>query len=236
MNLTKTEFGVAIQRPGAEPLPVRHIIGIGRNYSEHAKEQGRDVPTHPMIFTKNLMAAALDGDEIVVPKICQDKEQVDFEAELAVIIGKKARDVSKADALAYVLGYCCANDVSARWWQKEGSGGQFCRGKSFDTFCPLGPRVVPAAEIPDPQALKIRCRVNGQVMQDASTAEMIFDVRTLVHEASCGTTLVPGTIILTGTPGGVGMARKPPVYLKAGDTVEVEIERIGTLKNTVRFE
>lgn len=236
MNLVKTEFGVAVQRPGAEPLLIRHIIGIGRNYSEHAKEQGKDVPTHPMIFTKNVVAAGLDGDEIVVPKICQDREQVDFEAELAVIIGTKAREVSKADALGYVLGYCCANDVSARWWQKEGSGGQFCRGKSFDTFCPLGPRVVPAPEIPDPQALKIRCRVNGQVMQDASTAEMIFDVRTLVYEASRGTTLVPGTIILTGTPGGVGMARKPPVYLKAGDTVEVEIERIGVLTNKVRFE
>jgi 2-keto-4-pentenoate hydratase/2-oxohepta-3-ene-1,7-dioic acid hydratase in catechol pathway len=182
------------------------------------------------------MAAGLDGDEIVVPKICQDREQVDFEAELAVIIGKKSRDVSTADALGRVLGYCCANDVSARWWQKEGSGGQFCRGKSFDTFCPLGPRVVPASEIPDPQALKILCRVNGQTMQDASTADMIFDVRTLVSEASRGTTLVPGTIILTGTPGGVGMARKPPVYLKQGDTVEVEIERIGVLKNTVRFE
>lgn len=236
MELVKIEFGVAVERPGAAALPIRHIIGIGRNYSEHAKEQGKDVPERPMIFTKNLLAAGLNGDEIVVPKICQDREQVDFEAELAVIIGKAARDVAKADALGYVLGYCCVNDVSARWWQKEGSGGQFCRGKSFDTFCPMGPRVVAAAEIADPQTLRVVCRVNGQVMQDASTGEMIFDVGTLVSDLSRGMTLVPGTVILTGTPGGVGMARKPPVYLKHGDVVEVEIDRIGVLKNRVRFE
>jgi 2-keto-4-pentenoate hydratase/2-oxohepta-3-ene-1,7-dioic acid hydratase in catechol pathway len=239
MNLKRTETGVAVETAGG-PLPIRHIIGIGRNYAEHAREQAAAVPTRPMVFTKNPMAACLDGDEIRVPRVCQDPatggDQVDFEAELAVILGRPARDVPQDRALSYVLGYCCANDVSARWWQKEGSGGQFCRGKSFDTFCPLGPRVVPAAELNDPQALRVRCRVNGQAMQDDSTGNMIFPVARLISDLSQGTTLLPGTVILTGTPSGVGMARKPPVWLMDGDTVEVEIDRLGVLRNRVRFE
>ncbi|MCH7961202.1 MAG: fumarylacetoacetate hydrolase family protein, partial [Planctomycetes bacterium] len=141
--------------------------------------------------------------------------------------------VPENEALSHVLGYCCANDVSARWWQKKGSGGQFCRGKGFDTFCPLGPRLVTAETVGDPQTLRIICRLNGTVMQDESTARMIFPVATLIAELSRGTTLVPGTVILTGTPSGVGMARTPPVYLRAGDVVEVEIERIGVLRNPV---
>src|SRR5690606_32790190 len=161
------------------------------------------VPTRPMIFTKNPMAACLHGDDIVVPKVCQDREQVDFEGELAVVLGRAARDVAEADALSCVLGYCCANDVSARWWQKEGSGGQFCRGKSFDTFCPLGPRLIPAAEVPNPQALRLVTRVNGATMQDAPTSEMIFTVANLISDLARGTTLLPGTVILTGTPSGV---------------------------------
>lgn len=236
MNLRKSEFGVVIDRPGQDPLVVRHIIGIGRNYAEHAKEQGAAIPESPMVFTKNPMAACLDGDEIRVPKVCQDREQVDYEAELAVIIGRAARDVPKERAADFILGYCCANDVSARWWQKEGSGGQFCRGKSFDTFCPLGPRVVGGDEIGDPGRLRIMCRVNGETRQDATTAQMMFDGATLVSDLSRGTTLLPGTVILTGTPSGVGMARKPPVYLKHGDVVEVEIEGIGVLRNRVVFE
>lgn len=235
MNFVRTDFGLAVEGVGGG-LPIRHIIGIGRNYAEHAKEQAAAVPDRPMIFTKNPMAACLNGDEIVVPRICQDRPQVDYEAELAVVIGRAARDVNERDALSVVLGYCCANDVSARWWQKEGSGGQFCRGKSFDTFCPLGPRVVPAAEVPDPQALRVVCRVNGEVRQDASTGEMIFSVARLVSDLSQGTTLLAGTVILTGTPSGVGMARKPPEYLKEGDVVEVEVTGLGTLRNRVRFE
>lgn len=239
MNLKRTDTGVVVETAGGL-LPLRHIIGIGRNYAEHAKEQAAVVPTRPMVFTKNPMAACLDGAEIRVPKICQDPatggDQVDFEAELAVIVGKVARDVSVDKALGYVLGYCCANDVSARWWQKEGSGGQFCRGKSFDTFCPLGPTVIPAAEVKDPQALRVRCRVNGQTMQDDTTANMIFPVVRLISDLSQGTTLLPGTVILTGTPGGVGMARTPPVWLKDGDVVEVEIDGLGVLRNRVRFE
>jgi len=244
MKFTRTDMGLTLEAASG-PLPIRHIIGIGRNYADHAKEQAAAVPTRPMIFTKNPASACLHGADIVIPKICQDPafggDQVDFEAELCVIIGtgpggRPARDVPEDLALTYVVGYCCANDVSARWWQKEGSGGQFCRGKSFDTFCPLGPRVIPLSEVPDPQDLKIACRVNGKIMQEASTAEMIFPIANLISDLSRGTTLLPGTAILTGTPSGVGMARKPPVWLQHGDVVEVEIETIGILKNKVRVE
>ena len=244
MNLIRHDFGVAVSIPSG-PLPVRSIIGIGRNYAEHAKEQAADVPTRPMVFTKSLASAGLNGDDIVIPKICRDPafggDQTDFEAELCVIIGhgpggKPCRDVSREDALTYVLGYCCGNDVSARWWQKEGSGGQFCRGKSFDTFCPLGPALVPAANIADPQNLRVQCRVNGATMQDGNTRDMIFPVAGLIADLSRGTNLIPGPAIITGTPSGVGMARKPPVWLKHGDVVEVEIEKIGILKNRVRAD
>jgi len=236
MHLLKAHGGLSVATDAGSILPLMQLIGIGRNYAEHAKEQGAAVPDAPMVFTKNPAAASLHGDAIVVPKACQDKEQVDFEGELAVVISRAARDVAKSDALAHVLGYTCANDVSARWWQKSGSGGQFFRGKSFDTFCPLGPRVVAAAEVGDPNNLKLVTRVNGVVKQQASTGEMMFDVPTLISELSRGMTLLPGTVILTGTPSGVGMARIPPEWLKHGDVVEVEIEKIGVLKNSVEFE
>lgn len=236
IQVVRTAAGVGFVDPDGREIPLRHIIGIGRNYAEHAKEQAADVPDRPMVFTKNPMAAIVNGEDIVVPRVCQDREQVDWEAELAIVIGKPARDVGIDRAIEHVLGYCCANDVSARWWQKEGSGGQFCRGKSFDTFCPLGPRLVPASGIPEPQMLGVRCRVNGQTMQDGNTRDMIFSVARLVSDLSQGTTLLPGTVILTGTPSGVGMARKPPVWLKHGDVVEVEIDRIGVLRNRVVFE
>jgi 2-keto-4-pentenoate hydratase/2-oxohepta-3-ene-1,7-dioic acid hydratase in catechol pathway len=244
MNLIRSDHGVSIWAHDG-PIPIRYIVGIGRNYAEHAKEQAAEVPTRPMVFTKSPSSASLSSDDIVIPKVCQDPatggDQTDFEAELCVIIGtgpggNPCRDVSKADALKFVLGYCCGNDVSARWWQKEGSGGQFCRGKSFDTFCPLGPRIIPAHEIPDPQNLRVQCRVNGTTMQDGNTKDMIFPVATLIADLSRGATLPPGTAIMTGTPSGVGMARKPPVWLKHGDIVEVEIERIGMIRNKVRAE
>lgn len=138
--------------------------------------------------------------------------------------------------MQHVLGYCCANDVSARWWQKTGSGGQFFRGKSFDTFCPLGPTVTARDCVADPSKLRLVTRVNGDVRQDGSTGEMIFDVPTLVSELSRGMTLLPGTVILTGTPSGVGMSRKPPLFLQNGDVVEIEISGLGTLANRVRWE
>lgn len=240
MRFVHTPFGVSVSLPGGGELPLRHIIGVGRNYVEHAREQGAAVPERPMIFTKNPASACLDGDDIVIPKVCQDREQVDYEGELAVIIGRAARDVSEGDAAdpksGVVLGYCIANDVSARWWQKEGAGGQFCRGKSFDTFCPLGPEVTPASEVRDPNSLTLTTRLNGEVVQSASTGQMMFSCRYLVAELSRGTTLLPGTVILTGTPSGVGMARTPPRYLRPGDTVTVEITGLGTLTNRVRAE
>jgi len=238
MRLIRIEFGVAVELPTGDAMPIRHIIGIGRNYARHASEQGLEAPDRPMIFTKNPASAILDGDEIVIPPICRDPatggDQVDYEAELGVLIGRSARDVSEGEALEHVLGYCCANDVSARWWQKQGSGGQFCRCKSFDTFCPVGPSLVPAGEIPDPQSLGIRCMVNGEVRQESETGQMSIPVGGLIAELSVGTTLLPGTLILTGTPAGVGMARTPPAFLQDGDEVQVWIERIGTLCNRVR--
>jgi 2-keto-4-pentenoate hydratase/2-oxohepta-3-ene-1,7-dioic acid hydratase in catechol pathway len=240
MNIIRADFGVAVQLAGGSVLPIRHIIGIGRNYAEHAKEQGAAVPDRPMIFTKNPASACLSGDDIVIPKICQDQEQVDWEGELAIIIGKPARDVSEKDASdarsGIVLGYAVANDVSARWWQKTGSGGQFCRGKSFDTFCPVGPRVTAAADVGDPGKLGIRTTVSGEVMQSGSTADMVFSCAYLVAELSRGTTLMPGTMILTGTPSGVGMSRTPPRFLREGDVVRIEIDGLGAIENRVRLE
>lgn len=240
MNIARTSSGqIAVDTPRG-PVVICQILGIGRNYADHAKEQGAAVPDRPMVFTKNLSALSLNGDDIRVPKVAQDPatggDQTDFEAELGVILGKPIRDASEAQAMAAVLGYCCANDVSARWWQKQGSGGQFWRGKSFDTFCPIGPAVIPAAEISDPGNLRVKCRVNGATMQDASTNQMLFSVGALFSELSRGMTLPAGTLLLTGTPSGVGMARTPPVWLKHGDVVEVEVERVGVLKNRVVYE
>lgn len=238
LPLLRHPDGIAVQTPSG-PLPIRTILGIGRNYAEHAREQAAAVPDRPMVFTKNPASLCLSGDDIVVPPVARDPacggNQTDFEAELGVFLGWAVRDVSEDQAQASVLGYCCANDVSARWWQKQGSGGQFWRGKSFDTFCPIGPAVVPAAAVADPQALGVVCRVNGHTMQDGTTADMIFPVASLIADLSRGMTLEAGTLILTGTPSGVGMARTPPVWLQDGDTVEVEIGGIGTLKNKVRF-
>jgi 2-keto-4-pentenoate hydratase/2-oxohepta-3-ene-1,7-dioic acid hydratase in catechol pathway len=175
------------------------------------------------------------GDPILLPTRLKSN-QVDYECELAVVIGKEAKNVSRDRALDYVLGYTCANDVSARDWQKEMGGSQWCRGKTFDTFCPLGPRLVTADEITQPNQLAIKTVLNGQVMQDWNTNDMIFDVPTLIEFLSGSTSLPAGTVILTGTPHGVGMARNPPVWLKAGDEITIEIEKIGSLTNPVRDE
>lgn len=242
---SRTSHGVEVRLPDSlAPLPIIQILAIGRNYMDHAKEQGLAPPDSIMLFTKSVSSVCLSGDDIVIPPIAREAatggDQTDFEGELAVIIGAAAKDVPKSRALDYVLGYCIANDVSARWWQKQGSGGQFFRGKSFDTFCPVGPHVTPASAVGDPSKLRLVTKVNGAVMQDASTGDMSFDVPTLISELSRGMTLAPGTMILTGTPGGVGMARKPPVWLKDGDRVEIAITgqnmTLGTLSNTVRLQ
>ena len=174
------------------------------------------------------------GSPILLPAACEHGPEVDYEAELAVIIGKTAHNVPVENALDHVFGYTCANDVSARRWQKHAGGGQWVRGKSFDTFCPLGPLLVTADEIPDPQALAIRSVLNGRTMQSSNTGDMIFSVAELIAFISRDTTLRPGTLILTGTPEGVGFARRPPVYLADGDTIEITIEGIGTLANPVQ--
>jgi 2-keto-4-pentenoate hydratase/2-oxohepta-3-ene-1,7-dioic acid hydratase in catechol pathway len=212
------------------------ILAIGRNYAEHAAEMQGEAPAHPVVFMKNPAAVIGDGESIVIPRICDEpREQVDYEGELAVILGRDARDVPEDAALRVVGGYAVANDVSARWWQKEGSGGQFVRGKSFDTFCPLS-KPVPAAKVPDPQRLRLITRLNGDVMQDASTGDMLFPVSRLIAELSRGMTILAGTVILTGTPAGVGAARRPPRFLRAGDVVEVTIDGVGRLRNPVTHE
>jgi len=217
-------------------VPITQIIGIGRNYAAHAIEQGAQVPGHPLVFMKNIRALALHEEDIVVPRIARDPEnRTDFEAELGVVLGRDARDVDRAEALGHVLGFCAANDVSARWWQKEGSGGQFCLGKSFDTFCPVGPRLVAPSELDDPMDLAIACRVSGETLQSSRTSRMLFPIDELIARLSRGTTLGAGTLILTGTPEGVGMARDPARWLVDADEIEVEIEGIGILRNTVRF-
>ena len=214
------------------PIQPTSIICIGLNYRKHAEETGAKFPEVPVVFFKGLNTLQNPGDAIQIPTHLRSDE-VDYECELAVVIGRACKNVSRAAALDYVLGYTCANDVSARDWQKARGGGQWCRGKSFDTFCPLGPVLVTREEIPNPNALKIRTILNGQAVQDWNTNDMIFDVPALIEFLSGSTTLLPGTVILTGTPHGVGMARKPPLWLKAGDNVTIEIEKIGALSNPV---
>jgi len=216
------------------PVVPPTILCIGLNYRQHAEETGAKIPEHPVLFIKAANALNNPDDPIVIPNIAPG--QVDYECELAVVIGKTAKNVPRSEALDYVLGYTCANDVSARRWQKEGGAKQWCRGKSFDTFCPLGPCVVTPDDIPNPNNLKITTTLNGETMQDSTTSDMIFDVPTLISFLSEGTTLLPGTVILTGTPQGVGFARTPPIFLKGGDQVTIDIEGIGALSNPVQEE
>ncbi len=217
------------------PLVPTDILCIGLNYREHAAESGSTVPLNPMLFIKASNTLNNPFDPIPIPK---RSSEIDYECELVVIIGKTAKDVSRQNALDYVLGYSCANDVSSRDWQRDKNlgGGQFARGKSFDGFCPIGPCIVTQDEIPNPNLLKIKTILNGQTLQDHTTADMIFDVPALIESLSSTMTLRPGAIILTGTPQGVGFARNPPIWMKAGDTVVIEIEKIGRLENPVSQE
>jgi len=217
------------------PIVPSSIICIGLNYRRHAEESGMKHPEYPVVFFKGLNTLNHPGDPIELPTHLRSDE-VDYECELAVVIGKPCKNVSRAQALDYVLGYTCCNDVSARDWQLKRGGGQWCRGKSFDTFSPLGPCLVATDEITNPNALSIRTVLNGQTMQDWNTNDMIFDVPTLIEFLSGSTTLLPGTVILTGTPHGVGMAQQPPRWLRVGDSVSIEIENIGTLTNPVTEE
>ena len=214
------------------PFEPRQVIGIGLNYKRHAAESGMTPPAYPVVFHKTLNAVQGPDAPIVLPPggSCQ---KTDYECELAVVIGRDCKDVPPERALDYVFGYTGANDVSSRAWQLERGGGQWSYGKSFDTFCPLGPVLVTRDEIPDPNALRISTRLNGELVQDWRTDDMIFSVPELIAFLSAGTTLLSGTVILTGTPHGVGMAHDPPRWLRAGDEVIVEVEGIGALRNVV---
>ena len=204
------------------------IVCIGLNYRDHAAESGMALPDRPLLFSKWPNTLIGPGDPIVLPAI---SNEVDYEAELGVVIGRRAARVSQADALSYVGGYVCANDVSAR--DVQFLDGQWARGKSLDTFCPVGP-LVPASEVPDPQALRIRAILNGRTVQDSNTEQMVFTVAEIVAYISQAITLEPGDLILTGTPPGVGFARKPPLFLQPGDEITIEIDGIGALTNPVR--
>ena len=214
------------------PVVPNQIMCIGLNYKRHAQESGVAPPQYPVLFTKGPNTLLNPGDPIELPRALAS-EEVDYEVELAVVIGKACKNVSKASALDYVLGYTAANDVSARDWQLKKGGGQWCRGKTFDTFSPMGPCLALKDEIPNPNELQLRTVVNGEVLQDWNTRDMIFDVPSLIEFLSGSNTLLPGTVILTGTPHGVGAARKPPRWLRPGDEVTVELEKIGALTNSV---
>lgn len=213
--------GLPFARPGK-------IVCVGLNYRDHAEESGMEIPKWPLLFAKWPSSVIGPGSPIVLP---HQAKEVDWEAELGVVIGRRAQRVPQAEALDHVAGYVCANEVSAR--DIQFADGQWTRGKSFDTFCPVGP-MVPADQVPDPQALGIRCLLNGEVVQSSSTAQMVFTVAEVIAFISDGITLEPGDLILTGTPPGVGLGRKPPVYLKDGDEVTIEIDGVGSLTNPVR--
>ena len=215
---------LSIGRPGK-------LVCVGLNYLDHAQEGGLELPKAPLLFAKWPNTLIGDGETIVLPP---ESKEVDYEAELGVVIGTTARRVGEADALDHVEGYLCLNDVSAR--DMQFGDGQWTRGKSLDTFCPVGPRLVPRAEIADPQQLGIRCILNGEAMQDSSTSQMIFSVAEIIAYVSQVITLQPGDLIATGTPAGVGVFKDPKVLLKDGDEVSIEIDGLGTLTNPVRKE
>lgn len=213
------------------PLAPRNLICIGLNYMDHCRETGSPIPTRPVIFAKFNNALSNPGDTITWH--ADATATVDYEAELGVVIGREAYRVSKEEALNYVGGYTCVNDVSARDIQNSDSGKQWTLGKTPDGFCPVGPVLVTADDIPDPQTLNIRCFLNGQMVQNSNTKEMIFNVAHLISHISKFMTLRPGDLISTGTPFGVGVSRKPPLWMKEGDTVVVDIEKIGALQNHI---
>lgn len=217
------------------PIHPVAIYCIGLNYRRHADETGAKIPERPILFMKAPSTVQNPGDPIEIPSRLASHE-VDYECELAIVIGKRCKNATRENALDHVLGYTCANDVSARDWQIRWGGSQWCRGKTFDTFAPLGPCLVTPDDLPNPNKLGIRTILNGQAVQDWNTDDMIFDVPAIIEFLSGSTTLLPGTVILTGTPHGVGMAAKPPVWLKPGDTVSIEIDGIGTLTNPVVLE
>ncbi|MGA2035055.1 MAG: fumarylacetoacetate hydrolase family protein [Thermoguttaceae bacterium] len=214
------------------PSPEK-IICVGLNYADHAAETAARRPAEPVLFNKFPTAASAHGWPIVLPA---DSREVDYEAELVAVIGVGGRRIPPREVRSHIAAYCCGNDVSARDWQLRKPGGQWLLGKSFDGFAPFGPWLTTADEIAEPGRLQIKLRLNGQTMQQSSTAQWIFGIEEVISYASRVCTLSPGDLVFTGTPGGVGFARTPPVFLKPGDVVEVEIERLGVLRNMVEKE
>jgi len=217
--------------PLLAPVPdAAKIVCLGLNYRDHAEESGMPIPAEPILFSKYPTTLIGPGATIELPSV---SDQVDYEAELVYVIGKRGRDIPRDRAMDYIGGYTIGHDVSARDWQLNKPGKQWMAGKTFDTFAPTGPAVVTPDELPDPHTLGIRLRLNGQTMQDSSTSQLIFRADETIAYISQICTLEPGDLIFTGTPPGVGAARKPPVFLKDGDLVEVEIDGLGILKNPV---
>ncbi|KAF7236704.1 Fumarylacetoacetate hydrolase domain-containing protein 2 [Varanus komodoensis] len=206
------------------------VICVGMNYKDHCLEQNVSIPTEPIIFSKFSSSIVGPYDDIIHP---EESSEVDWEAELAFVIGKKGKHIQESHAMEHVAGFTVANDVSARDWQMKRNGKQWLLGKTFDTFCPLGPALVTRDSISDPHNLGIRCRVNGTLVQNSSTKQLIFRTEALVAWVSRFVTLYPGDVVLTGTPHGVGVFRKPPVFLKRGDEVQCEIDELGTIRNRV---
>lgn len=241
-GLTKASLAVQSATVTYDPAEVKHlsvipdpqkIICLGLNYRDHAIESGMEIPAEPVLFSKYPSALIGHGDTIKLPAV---SSQVDYEAEMVIVVGQRAKHVSEANALNYVAGYAVGHDVSARDWQLNKPGKQWMAGKTFDTFAPVGPVLVTKDEVPDSSNLGIRLRLNGETMQDSNTKQLIFDVAYTIAYLSKIVTLEPGDLIFTGTPPGVGMARKPQVWLKPGDRVEVEIDGLGVLSNLVEAE
>lgn len=220
-QLPLVDAGIRIGMPVAG---IRQFIGIALNYRKHAEESGQPLPAEPIVFTKAITSLCGPNDDIVMPP---GSEQTDWEIELGIVIGSTARKVAQEDALRYVAGYCLANDVSERHWQLHRNG-QWFKGKSFDTFGPIGPWLVTTDDIPDPQALEMELSVNGETRQASNTSDMIFPVAQVVSHLSQFMTLLPGDVIVSGTPGGVGMGMKPPRFLKKGDVVRLSMDKLGT--------
>jgi 2-keto-4-pentenoate hydratase/2-oxohepta-3-ene-1,7-dioic acid hydratase in catechol pathway len=219
--------GVKLLSPIPDP---QKIICVGLNYRDHAAESGAPIPKEPVLFSKFATALVGDGDAIVLPPV---SKEVDYEAELVLVVGKQGRHLTPATAPQHLAGYTIGHDVSARDWQLKKDGKQWLAGKTFDTFAPTGPLLVTADEVPDALNLGIRLRLNGQTMQESNTRQMIFTPADVLAYVSQVVTLLPGDLVFTGTPPGVGFVRKPPVFLKAGDVVEVEIDGLGVLRNSV---
>lgn len=230
----RTRQAVRVSKADARLLPPipdpGKIMCIGLNYRDHARENNRAIPTEPVLFAKFPNTLIAHGEPIRLPRVSQ---KVDYEAELVVVIGRRGRDILEADAMRHVAGYTVGHDVSARDWQFKGEEKQWVIGKTFDTFAPTGPHLVTSHDVPDPHSLRIQLRLNGETMQDSNTREFIFTVPQLIAYISQAVTMEPGDLIFTGTPPGVGVARKPPVFLKPGDDVEIEIDGVGLLRNPV---